>query len=480
MSRDDDYRRRDSRDDDRGRDRDRDERPRSRSRDDDDDRPRSRSRDDDSRDSRDSRGRDRDDDRGRDRGGRDSGRRSSFVYERRNDEETARRADVNSKFDKYIHGDVKIYKPRDGENHIRILPPTWKGAKHFGYDLWVHYGVGADRQTYLCLQKMHKDALAFVERTKADWTPDGSDPVEDECSKLRRDGYEKEAKEAAHRMRVGVYLIDRKAESEGVQFWPMPQSVDREIVQHSKDRRTGAILTVDHPEDGYDIFFTKKGKEKNTDYSGVDVDRSPSPLDNNKALDWAMDHPIPEMLIFYSYDHINNMLGGGGGHTNRREERDDDDRGRDRDRDVDDSRRGGRDDSSSSRDSRDDGGRGRDRDDDSRRGSRDDDRERERDSARDMGRERSSGRDRSSRDDDEPTWESVHAMRPRELEDLIEDRRLDINPKEAKDDEDLADWVCDELGLKKAEAPARRSMADDADDDRRSKMDRLRAERSRD
>ena len=39
---------------------------------------------------------------------------------------------------------------------------------------------------------------------------------------------------------------------------------------------------------------------------------------------------------------------------------------------------------------------------------------------------------------DEVTWDSVHDMTRSELEDLIDQERLDIKPREAKDDEDLA------------------------------------------
>ena len=51
-----------------------------------------------------------------------------------------------------------------------------------------------------------------------------------------------------------------------------------------------------------------------------------------------------------------------------------------------------------------------------------------------------------------------------ELEDLIDQEKLDIDPREAKDDEDLADWICDEMKLVKAVTrSARRAVADDED-----------------
>lgn len=457
MSRDDDApRRRPSRDE--------DERPRSRDRDADRDPPRrSSSRDDDDRSSR-SRGRDDNDrgGRGRDRDD-DRGGRSGYVYQRRDDADTARRAQGNSKFDKYLNPDIKLYKPKEGTNIIRILPPTWPGAKHYGYDAWVHFGVGADSQTYLCLNKMVKAANEYFERAKVTdkngdiCEADGSDPVEEESLALRRDGDEELAKKIQHKLRVGIYLVDRDNEKDGVQFWLMGEQNDREIVQQSTDKRKGKALAIDDPEDGYDISFIRKGTGQNTKYSGISVDRDPSPLGNDRWLKWAMDNPIPEQLIYYPYEHIKAALGGGGEHVAKRDR--DDDRGssrggRDRDEDRGDrSRSGGRDDDRSSRSSRDDtdsrGGRGRD----------------------------DTPQRRPSRDDDTPTWESIHAMSMREMKDLVENERLDIDPKEAKDEDDLADWICDEMKLKKADKPARRSVADDPADERAAKMDRMRNSR---
>lgn len=73
-------------------------------------------------------------------------------------------------------------------------------------------------------------------------------------------------------------------------------------------------------------------------------------------------------------------------------------------------------------------------------------------------------------------------MSGRELEDLIETQDLDIKPDEAKDDEDLADWICEELKLKKAEPETRsrrRVVTDDAKDDGGDTSERLNRMRSR-
>jgi len=263
------------------------------------------------------------------------------------------------------------------------------------------------------------------------------------------------AKEIAAKHRVLVYLIDRDNEKDGVQAWPMPSGLDRDIVKVSVDKASGEVLQIDHPEDGYDLTFEKNGTGIKTKYEGVAIARRSSPLGKASFLDFAMDNPLPDQLQFYDYDHIAKVFSGKGAH---KEKSRDDDRGS----------RGGRD-----RDER-PSPRDRDRDDD--RGSRNEPQGRRReidpddvpDRGRDAGR---GGRDRSTTDT--PTWDSVHGMTGQELEDLIDQEGLKINPNDAKSDDELADWICEDLKIEKTETRRRASTRDDPPDDDRP-SDRLR------
>jgi hypothetical protein len=417
------------RDEDRGsRSRDRDDEPRGRSRDrDEDERPR--------------RGRDSEDDEG---GGRRSSS-SGYSYERRSSDQVKERQQKqqNGDFDRLVKDHVKVWKPNDGDNRIRVVPPTWKKPEHFGYDLYVHYGVGADRQSYLCLHK-HKDE---------------KDPIHEAYETARRElndmsegdsGY-KDLKEYVKSLkakpRTGIFLVDRDHEKEGVQFWAMPQGMDGDIVAVMQDKKTGEVLNIDDPEEGYDVEFVKTGKGINTEYKGVAIARRSSPLGNDKWLQYAIDNPLPDQLVFFDYDHIAKAFGGKGAQRTERTRDSDDDRGSSRSRDEDDR-----------------GSRGRDRDDD--RGS-------SRGRARDDDERPARGR---AKEDDEPTYESVHEMTRSELEDLIEQRDLDVKPKQAKNDEDLADWVCEEMKLKKAKK-VERNRDDGDSEDKLASMRRRREER---
>lgn len=61
-----------------------------------------------------------------------------------------------------------------------------------------------------------------------------------------------------------------------------------------------------------------------------------------------------------------------------------------------------------------------------------------------------------------------------ELCDLVDSQKLDIDPDKAKTDEDLADWICEEM---KIDQPRKRSRDDDDDDgrsDARRRLDSMR------
>ena len=362
-----------------------------------------------------------------DRGGRSSGRR--FEYQGRDADTVNKRSTQGAnEFDKFILDSVKLFKVNDGDNAIRILPPTWEKPKHYGYDIWVHYGVGPDRQTYLCAHKMKGEPC----------------PICEERQRVLDDGDEKGAKELEPKRRVLVYMIDREAKNEGLQAWAMPWTVDRDICSISVDKRSGEVLPIDHPDEGYDIFFKKSGQKDRTEYTGVQADRHSSSLGNDRWLDAAVETPLPDTLVFFDYDHIAKVFGGGGSLKGR-----DDERGSH-------SSHGG-----SSR-----GGRGGsdDRDDPPRRGS---DRE---------------DRGSSRRRDPEHTWADIHAMTSKELDDLAD--KLNVSTKGFDSDEELADELCAELKLEQEREPepepeSRRRGGSDREDPR-DRLREMRERRSRD
>ena len=218
-----------------------------------------------------------------------------FQYRPREAATTHKRSEQwGNERDSYLKDHVPMWKPNDGENVIRILPPSWDDADHFGYDIYVHYGVGPDNSTYLDLAKMKR----------------GPDPIQEEAQKAKMEGDEEYFKQLDSKKRVLVYLIDRDKPKEGPMLWAMPWSVDKDIAKQCWDSRTQEALPIDSPDDGYDVIIIKEGTKERTRYT-VKIARRPSPLEiTDQIADVLEQYPLPECLNFFSYEYIKNAFTG--------------------------------------------------------------------------------------------------------------------------------------------------------------------------
>ena len=63
-----------------------------------------------------------------------------FSYKKRPKDNYQERANSRGgNYDTIFKPAYKQWKPKEGKNVIRVLPPTWKGAKHCGLDIYVNY-----------------------------------------------------------------------------------------------------------------------------------------------------------------------------------------------------------------------------------------------------------------------------------------------------------------------------------------------------
>jgi hypothetical protein len=333
----------------------------------------------------------------------------TFKYHSRDPEKTRTRAEQGGgSNDSFLKEAVKIFKPHEGKNDLRILPPTWEGADHYGLDIHVHYGIGADNSAYLCLQKMKGKPC----------------PVCDERKKAVAEGDTEYADELRASHRVAQFVVDRSRERDGAFAWVVGKRMDQDILRLCVDPKTGETLEIDHPEKGYDLAFQRDGQGMKTRYTGMQISRRSSPLDNDKALEFVQEHPLSDQLVYFSYDHIASMFSGKAP------------KGKDDDDDAPPARKAPRDDDAPAR----------------------------------------GGRD-SKRDKPSLTWADVHEMRFKQLAALIDDERLDIDPDASRDDDELADQVCEALDIDEPKAErggGRRALKDDDDeppkDERRERM----------
>jgi len=218
---------------------------------------------------------------------------STSLFERANERDDRK--------DTFMKSGIKFFSPKEKKNRIRILPPTWENAKHYGFDAYIHYSIGRSNSSYLCPQKMG--------------SPEDKCPI---CEEILH-GTSKNDKEFVDkvkaRRKVLVYVIDRDDEAAGPKLFPMPLSMDRNFVMQSVDDGTGDPLRIHHPDTGYDVSFEKEGIGIKTKYSGEVVARKstplgPNPADQERWLQFITDNAIPEVLEHKSYEYIKSAFEG--------------------------------------------------------------------------------------------------------------------------------------------------------------------------
>ena len=345
----------------------------------------------------------------------------AFTYNRRSNESVQRRAEGSGRdFEGFLRSEVKLYKPRDGDNYIRFLPPTWDNADHYGLEIYVHYQVGVDEGAVLCLDKMGKDRCPVCE-ARVIASKQGDEDTADALRPVKR---------------IVSYLLDMKESDRDrkPQAWAYGPTVDTMFCKAGMDRHTKEALAVDDPIKGYNLSFDRRGQGLKVKYENASFDQKSSSVPD-EDLDFLLDFPLDQMLRWRDYEAVAELFEGTRRRRrddDRRETRDRDDaRGRDRDR-GDDRRetRSSRDDRRDN-DRRDDRERGRGRDDDDR-GRSDTRREETRsDDRRDSRRE-----DRDDRSSRESSRDEGRSERSRDRDN---DREQPSNDRERGGREDRRD-----------------------------------------
>jgi len=217
-----------------------------------------------------------------------------FKYQARKSEDWEKRENQSgSSYIGFIKDQFETYSVKTGENWIRILPPTWADPKHYGLDIWVHFGVGPQNASVLCTLKMENKPCPVCEaRMQAE---DRGQDNADDFKPTRR---------------VLVWLLDRKDEKKPL-AWAMPWTVDRDLTKCAHDRMTGELYHLDDPEGGYDVSFDREGTSgtQQVKYVGMQVARKPSPV-AEAYVNYIVEHPLPDILVHRSYAEVHELLAG--------------------------------------------------------------------------------------------------------------------------------------------------------------------------
>lgn len=246
---------------------------------------------------------------------KDRTKKSGFVYKKRSVKDIKERAERKGSglFDSIVKPGFDTWRPKEGSNLIRFLPPSWDDHKHYGYTIWVHSRIGASESTYLCPQKMLNKRC----------------PVCEAANDERKHGDEEEAKKLLPKEQTAYYIIDRDDDNPHPKIYTVGWMQDREIVNQCYSDRTGKALFIDHPTEGYDITVKRTGKMLQTRYSFV-VDREQTPILDNEdeqeeMLEFIKENPIPSVLKYYDPAYLEKVIEGKVDKDQDEDEEDEDD-----------------------------------------------------------------------------------------------------------------------------------------------------------
>ncbi len=197
----------------------------------------------------------------------------------------------------YINMDVLddaglgFWRSSTGDNFIAIIPPK-DADSYFGLEIFPHFNIGFNSASFLCPRMMSggKDRCPLCEERRR--LLDAG--CEDE--ELLRDLN-------AYPPRFLYFIVDMTSadtEAEGVQLYDAPMTVDDEILAMSKDRRTGELLDVSDPDDGFTVSFLREGAQRRTNYKAFKLEeRDPLP---DEWLDAVI--PLEKVIVVGNYDEM--------------------------------------------------------------------------------------------------------------------------------------------------------------------------------
>ena len=231
-----------------------------------------------------------------------------FNYKKRSYDEAKKQINEagSGSRDGFLSSDLQLFKPAEGSNKVRIMPPGWEDAEHYGYRIHVHYGIGPNNDAYLCPYNTVNPITGATRQPC---------PICEERNRVM-DTDEDYAKTLRPTSRVLVNLLRRggKGSKPVIEAWAMPASLDKAIMQQSVDDETQEVLPIDCPEEGYDLDIMREGTGINTKYS-VKVARRASEIEDFGDDIWPLisdKKSLAANLIFYDYDYLSNVFSGGG------------------------------------------------------------------------------------------------------------------------------------------------------------------------
>ena len=188
----------------------------------------------------------------------------------------------------YVSSEIPIFKPIDGDNQIRIVPPLADDAQA---SLW-----GLEVWTYFINNKSYLSSKTFDAQS--------DDPIMSHFFDIREDNPEESQKYKGNK-RYLMFVLDLNNDEVELKLWAAPPTLVDEFLGLAKNRRTGEMIALEDPEEGVPIYFTKTGQGINTRYTSIEIEKEPFPLDDDLAEDLEL---FEDMLIVPSSKELQKVL----------------------------------------------------------------------------------------------------------------------------------------------------------------------------
>lgn len=190
---------------------------------------------------------------------------------------------------------IKVWRPAVGDNFLAIVPDQEARDGSFAMEINVHWNVGPNKGTYLCVRRMRKVSC----------------PICELIAGLRDEGEDEKAKALeAYPPRFFMFVVDMKDKDTmalGPQAFVCPISIYEEMLELHRDKRTGQIKAVSKPQANFNFVFTREGTGQfSTNYGSVGLEKR----ETGFRKSWLDVPAYAECLYFADNNELKDALGG--------------------------------------------------------------------------------------------------------------------------------------------------------------------------
>jgi hypothetical protein len=188
-----------------------------------------------------------------------------------------------------------LWKPKSGENVIRVVPYKYQDGNYPFIELLFHYNIGG--KTYLSPASFGKP-----------------DPFLEFSKKLKESGDKDSytlSKKLEPKSRTFAPILDRKNEMGGVKFWGFGKTVYQDLITTMLNEDFGDITD---PQKGHDIkvfFRTAEEAKKQFPETTIQVRPQQTPLATDAAVVKKIGETMKDITELYrlaSYDELKEIL----------------------------------------------------------------------------------------------------------------------------------------------------------------------------